>query len=132
MLNIFEGCWFTSVTIPNSVTSIEGSAFYCCTGLTSVTIPNSVTSIGRSAFAECTSLTSVTIGNGVTSSFYYVFKGCKGLKEIHCQSANPPSLYYYFFDSSVTTSATLYVPTGSHDAYKNNEYWEVFQNIVEE
>ena len=35
-------------TIPNSVTSIEESAFYGCSSLTSVTIPNSVTSIGRS------------------------------------------------------------------------------------
>ena len=36
----------TSVTIPNSVTSIGDYAFWYCTSLTSVTIPNSVTSIG--------------------------------------------------------------------------------------
>ena len=36
-----------------TVTSIERSAFYKCTGLTSVTIPNSVTSIERSAFSDC-------------------------------------------------------------------------------
>ncbi len=40
-------------TIPNSVTSIGGSAFSGCKGLTSVTIPNSVTSIGGSAFSGC-------------------------------------------------------------------------------
>ena len=33
--------------------------FYYCTGLTSVTIPNSVTSIGERAFAYCPGLTSV-------------------------------------------------------------------------
>ena len=49
----------TSVTIPNSVTSIGGLAFYGCTGLTSVTIPNSVTSIGEDAFDGCSSLTSM-------------------------------------------------------------------------
>ena len=32
--------------IGSAVTSIGGSAFYGCSGLTSVTIPNSVTSIG--------------------------------------------------------------------------------------
>ena len=41
----------TSVTIPNSVTSIGSTAFYKCSGLTSIAIPNSVTSIGSSTFS---------------------------------------------------------------------------------
>ena len=45
-----------SITIPDSVTSIGGRAFYNCTGLTSITIPDSVTSIGGSAFDNCDSL----------------------------------------------------------------------------
>ena len=57
----------TSVTIPDSVTSIGNSAFYGCSGLTSVTIPDSVTSIGDSAFYGCSGLTSVTIPDSVTS-----------------------------------------------------------------
>ena len=36
-----------------AVTSIMGNAFYICYGLTSVTIPNSVTSIGYGAFYGC-------------------------------------------------------------------------------
>lgn len=35
------------------VTEIGGKAFYDCQNLTSVTIPNSVTSIGENAFADC-------------------------------------------------------------------------------
>ena len=53
-----NGTLLTSVTIPNSVTSL---AFYGCTGLTSVTIPDSVTSIGANAFDGCSGLTGVYI-----------------------------------------------------------------------
>ena len=49
----------TSITIPNSVTSIGDSAFSGCSSLTSVTIPNSVTSIGRWAFWGCSGLTTL-------------------------------------------------------------------------
>ena len=49
----------SNAVIPNSVTSIGGSAFRACSSLTSVTIPNSVTSIGTLVFYGCTGLTSV-------------------------------------------------------------------------
>ncbi|MBQ9084209.1 MAG: leucine-rich repeat domain-containing protein [Clostridia bacterium] len=56
----FRNCYnLTSVTIPDSVTSIGSYAFYDCDSLTSVTIPDSVTSIGRYAFYYCDSLTSI-------------------------------------------------------------------------
>ena len=35
------------------VTSIGSGAFYQCLGLTSITFPNSVTSIGNDAFSRC-------------------------------------------------------------------------------
>ena len=79
----FSGCsGLTSVTIPNAVTSIGGEAFSGCSGLTSVTIPNSVTSIGGEAFSYCRGLTSVTIGNSVTSIGDNAFGSCSGLTSV--------------------------------------------------
>ena len=50
----FSGCTgLTSITIPSSVTTLEGNSFSGCTGLTSITIPSSVTSIGGSCFSYC-------------------------------------------------------------------------------
>ena len=65
----------TSVTIPNSVTSIGDNSFASCSGLTSIEIPNSLKLIGNSVFSDCTGLTSVIWNakscNVFWSSSYY-------------------------------------------------------------
>ena len=58
---LVAGC--KNTLIPNSVTSIGGSAFYNCKDLTSIEIPNSVTSIGDYAFKDCTRLEKVCIND---------------------------------------------------------------------
>ena len=79
----FSGCsGLTSITIPDCVTSIGYSAFSGCSGLTSITIPDSVTSIGYSAFSGCSGLTSITIPGGVTSIGDYAFSRCSGLTSV--------------------------------------------------
>ena len=72
-----------SVTIPNSVTSIQWWAFRNCSSLVSITIPNSVTSIGHSAFSGCSSLTSITIPDSVTSIEMSAFEGCSSLTSVN-------------------------------------------------
>ena len=79
----YYGCsGLTSITIPNSVTTIDYGTFSGCSGLTSITIPNSVTSIGSLAFYGCSGLTSITIPNSVTTIDYGTFSGCSGLTSI--------------------------------------------------
>ena len=83
---LMVGCQNT--IIPNSITSIGGSAFRDCTGLTSITIPNSVTFIGDYAFDGCSGLTSITIPNSVTSIGRSTFYGCTGLTSIIVADGN--------------------------------------------
>ena len=72
----------TSYAIPESVTSIEESAFDGCSSLTSITIPEGVKSIGEWAFGHCSSLTSITIPEGVTEIGGAAFCGCSSLTSI--------------------------------------------------
>lgn len=65
------------------LTGLNKGAFAYCTGLTSITIPDSVTSISDYAFHGCSKLTSVTIGNSVTSIGEYAFYRCSSLTEIY-------------------------------------------------
>ena len=104
----YGGCTgLTSVTIPNSVTSIGGGAFSGCTGLASVTIPNSVTSIGNYAFDWCSGLTSVTIGNSVTSIAYRAFRGCTGLTSVTIPNSVTSIGEHAFYGCSGLTSLTI-------------------------
>ena len=102
-----------SVAIPDSVISIRDSAFSCCKSLTSITIPDSVTSIGDETFSSCVSLTSVTIPDSVTSIGNIAFSFCTSLTSITIPDSVTSIGDYAFGDCS---NLTLTVPRNSYAA----------------
>lgn len=87
----------TSVTIPDSVTSIDDNAFGFCSQLTNISIPNSVTYIGFSAFAHCTSLKSITLPSSLSFISGSLFSGCSQLTTIHIPDSVPSIQSYAFY-----------------------------------
>ncbi|MBP5423103.1 MAG: leucine-rich repeat domain-containing protein [Paludibacteraceae bacterium] len=128
----FSGCsGLTSITLPNSITSIGYKTFYNCSALTSITIPNSVTSIGESAFEGCSALTSVTIPNSVTTIEIFAFYGCVKLKDFHLRNNHPENIKiaaHLTFSGSIR-DCTLYVPFGTKYAFMDDEAFNVFKKI---
>lgn len=101
--NAFRNTPVRSVTIPSTVTSIGGFAFYYCTSLTSITIPNSVTSIGESAFAYCTSLTNITLPNNLSRIENCAFQDCKALSGVILPNSVTSIGIYAFFECTFTS-----------------------------
>ena len=100
----FANCLsLTSATIGNSVTNIGEQAFWGA-ALVSVTIPDSVTSTGDGAFA-LTPLNSVVIGSSVTNMGEGTFGLCLSLTNIMVAEQNPDysSLDSVLFDKNQTT-----------------------------
>ena len=75
----------TSVTIPNTVTSIGVGAF-SNTGLVSITIPNSVESIGEGLFVHCPDMVSVTLSDAITGIPDQTFRLCSSLASVTLSS----------------------------------------------
>ena len=77
----FMYCFYlTSLTLPNSLTTIEEGAFAYCSGFTGdLVIPNSVVTIEPSAFFTCYAFDGdLVIGNAVTTIGDGAFNSCDG------------------------------------------------------
>jgi len=95
-----------SSVIPNTVTSIEGYAFYY-SDIEDVTIPQSVETIGNEAFSSWN----------------------KGLKSVTVEWSSPIAINQDAFKYNY--GATLYVPAGCKAAYEAAAYWQDFKEIKE-
>ena len=73
----FSGCQnLETVALPESLTALGSNAFYSCKLLKTIKIPSGVTAIPSSCFYECSSLESVAIPEGVTTIGSEAFQSC--------------------------------------------------------
>ena len=105
---VFPNSAVTSVTIPDSITSIPDAAFVNCSQLTNISIPNSVTYIGFSAFSSCTSLKSITLPSSLSTIGNSAFAGCSKLSSISIPDSisSIPAMAFH----SCTDLATVSIP----------------------
>ena len=88
-----------------------------------------VVAIEANAFENISDITGVTFHERLTSIGAKAFYGCKNITSVINKSATPIECDESVFEASVYSAATLYVPFGSLDAYKNTLPWSKFANI---
>ena len=111
----FMYCFYlTSLTIPNSVNTIEEAAFAYCSGFTGdLVIPNSVNTIEASAFHTCYGFDgTLVLGNGVTSIGAWAFNSCDGMTGVlnipsNVASIGEDAFVYCKFDGIVVDPENL-------------------------
>ena len=68
-----------SITLPASITTIDGSAFKGCSNLRSITVAEGLTSIGFGAFSGCSKLESLALPSTLETICSEAFSGCTAL-----------------------------------------------------
>lgn len=84
-IDAFSHSNIENITIPNSVTNIENSAFNNCAFLKSINIPSSVTNIGKDVFTDCKELKEVIWDSPIPLTqelMDNLFEGCYNLETI--------------------------------------------------
>lgn len=121
-LNMFRECKsLTTISLPNSITSVSDYAFYNCTGLAIKSLPNWITHIGDHAFYNCNAINSVQNNEFVLSSNLIsigdsAFSNCYGLK-------------WFTIPTSVTSIGEgAFMTTGASSVvFENTSGWYVTQ-----
>lgn len=81
--NAFTNCEaLTSITLSNTVRSVETGAFADCHNLANVQLSNNSKTITERMFANCTSLTSIVLPDSFLTINKYGFIGCSNLNNI--------------------------------------------------
>jgi len=146
-VNAFSGCVsLTSVTIPNTLSSVADGAFYGCSSLSSVSLGSSVGTIGSSAFRGCTNLKTISIPSSVSyiqphafaetglTSFYAsnlysigdgAFASCNNLTCISvysCSTCHSKDCVLYRLNKDYVITSVLQFPAGRGGEFEIPDY----------
>lgn len=77
----FKNCYFKSMNLPNSLTSLGKACFENCFKLEDIVLPEKLTTLPENCFLNCSMLINVDLTR-ITKFEKCCFKGCSNLKEI--------------------------------------------------
>lgn len=130
----FASTVIKKVTFPESLKEVGASAFHQCVNLTEVNLPDATKKIGTQAFALCEKIRKLHVGPNLEEIGKYCFFMDIALVQLYFNCMTPPyipSTIMGCFSAESEKNGTLYVPLGALNAYKSNDEYNGFKNIVE-
>lgn len=117
--------------LPSTLSTIEQGLFRN-TPIERVFIPEGVQTFVNRCFRDCTNLTSITLPSSTSTINQYAFNP-SGLQSITVLATTPPRFGSSASNTAFPTTATIYVPAASVDAYKTawSSYASQIQAIQE-
>ena len=112
----FSGTGLQEITIPESVTNIERSAFSRCTDLTSATLPKDIGAIAQGLFSYCSKLESITIPKGASLIRDYAFDNCTNLQTITFEGV--PNYFYVAAFRGLSSLKDVYHSEETEEGWK--------------
>nr|WP_318659499.1 leucine-rich repeat domain-containing protein [uncultured Treponema sp.] len=111
-----------SITLPDSLTDMQGAFCWECTSLETAVIGNEIETLGVTMFKGCTNLKSVTIGSKVTTIGNMDFQDCPVLTEITIPASVTKIGQNAFAGSDGLTKITFEDSTSVWNATTNSKY----------
>ena len=118
------------IEIAETVTRI-GDAAIQSTELETLVIPDNVREIGIQAIIDNQKLKTVVIGSGVEETGIMALDENQSLEAIYLRRETPAEIQEDLFEDEYYDKVTLYVPTGTKEAYAIAPYWGKFKTIEE-
>lgn len=134
LLTVPNSCFannrFTRIILPNSIKSIEESAFsWNSTILEPVIIPEDCVIIKGDAFYGCSHIPSVEFPERLQTIQASAFYGCFGITRMISHATEPPTVQSGAFDGVGKDNLTLEVPGQSLIRYQTENGWSDFKRI---
>ncbi|MDE6562582.1 MAG: Ig-like domain-containing protein, partial [Muribaculaceae bacterium] len=112
-----------------SVVEIGRYGFATVTGLTSVSIPNTVSSVSEGAFYDCPALKTVDLSGSLKSLESMAFSGCNSNVAVTYRATTPIEATEEAFDSNAYKNGTLNTPNATLASVQAANPWRLFFNI---
>ncbi len=135
--NVFSRCGMDKIILPSDMTEVPKRCFPNCSNFKQLEFPQAIKTIKWEAFWGCSNLETVFIPKSLEFIEIGAFTLCDNIKAVYNYNPIPTPLESISyagdspFDRSTHEKATLFVPRGSLEAYKNASGWKRFFNIQE-